>query len=287
MFSSVLLALVCVFVAAVFIGRNRAVGVCTGHSSSLHSRPMFHGGYMAIWAAVPALVLLLVWAAFSGPLMDRYVGMVHADAVADLSQPQVEAFIRDARALAFGGIVGFKNELKEAAAATYRSAAWVANAVLIVGAVLLIGFGLFHSYRQISVAKRTRHFVEKTVMAILILCSAVAILTTIGIVLSLIFESLRFFQKIPLFDFLFGLHWSPSTLVRPGEGDSAGDFGAIPLFAGTLLITAIAILIAAPIGSWRRSSCPTTRPRASAPSPSRCSRSSPASPPWSTASSPP
>jgi phosphate transport system permease protein len=95
--------------------------------------------------------------------------------------------------------------------------------------------------------------VEKFITGILVICSAVAILTTIGIVFSLIFESIRFFQKVPFFDFLFGYHWSPQSAFENASGTSlAGDnsriFGAIPLFVGTFLITFIAISIAAPLG---------------------------------------
>jgi phosphate transport system permease protein len=94
--------------------------------------------------------------------------------------------------------------------------------------------------------------VERVLRAFLIACSVVAILTTIGIVLSLIFESLRFFQQVPFYKFLFGTHWSPQSAFT-GAGTEAGDvnqdiFGAVPLFAGTLLITFIAMLVAAPIG---------------------------------------
>ncbi|MBV6659266.1 MAG: phosphate ABC transporter permease subunit PstC, partial [Devosiaceae bacterium] len=99
--------------------------------------------------------------------------------------------------------------------------------------------------------KRTRHFVERSVMALLIACSVVAIFTTIGIVLSLIFESIRFFTMIPIHDFLFGLHWSPqSAFAGAGEVTEANPevFGAIPLIAGTLFITFIAMLVAGPVG---------------------------------------
>jgi phosphate transport system permease protein len=90
--------------------------------------------------------------------------------------------------------------------------------------------------------------VEKAIMAILIVCSGISIATTIGIVLSLLFESLRFFQQVSIFEFLFGLHWSPQTAIRADQVGSSGAFGAVPLFVGTLLITAIAMLVAVPIG---------------------------------------
>ena len=85
-------------------------------------------------------------------------------------------------------------------------------------------------------------------MAVLILCSSVAILTTIGIVASLIFESIRFFQIVPITDFLFGLHWSPQMAIREDQVGSSGAFGAIPLLVGTLLISAVALTVAGPVG---------------------------------------
>jgi phosphate transport system permease protein len=113
----------------------------------------------------------------------------------------------------------------------------------------LLGFRT--GYRNIAPQRRTRHFVERAVMLLLIACSVVAIFTTVGIVLSLIFESIRFFTMIPIHDFLFGLHWSPqSAFAGAGEVVDANPevFGAIPLIVGTLFITFIAMMVAGPIG---------------------------------------
>ena len=82
----------------------------------------------------------------------------------------------------------------------------------------------------------------------LLLCACIAILTTIGIVLSVLFESLRFFQSISFFEFIFGTHWSPQTALRIDQVGASGAFGAVPLFVGTLLISFIAMLIAVPVG---------------------------------------
>lgn len=90
--------------------------------------------------------------------------------------------------------------------------------------------------------------VERFVRGVLFLCSAVAILTTIGIVASLAFEAFRFFQKIPITEFLFGLQWSPQTAIRADQVGGSGAFGAVPLITGTLLISAIAMVVAAPLG---------------------------------------
>ena len=96
--------------------------------------------------------------------------------------------------------------------------------------------------------RRARVWSERIVRGFLWIASSLAILVTLGIVLSLIFETIRFFQRVPLTDFLFGLHWSPQTALRADQVASSGSFGAVPIFAGTLLITAIAIAVAAPIG---------------------------------------
>jgi phosphate transport system permease protein len=90
--------------------------------------------------------------------------------------------------------------------------------------------------------------VEQTIMVLLILCCTIAILTTIGIVLSVLFEALRFFQTIPVTEFLLGLQWSPQMAIREGQVGGTGMFGAVPLFAGTLLIAAIAMVVAIPTG---------------------------------------
>ncbi len=89
---------------------------------------------------------------------------------------------------------------------------------------------------------------EKAVMFLLIAGSTVAVLTTAGIVFSLLFESVQFFKAVPFWDFIFGLQWSPQTALRPDQAGSSGAFGAVPLLAGTLLISAIAMVVATPIG---------------------------------------
>ena len=108
--------------------------------------------------------------------------------------------------------------------------------------------GLAYGRSKISHQFRARNNVENFVMILLVASSTIAILTTIGIVFSLLFESFRFFQKVSPMDFLFGLEWSPQIALRSDQVGSAGLFGAIPLFVGTLLISFIAMCVAAPVG---------------------------------------
>jgi len=93
-----------------------------------------------------------------------------------------------------------------------------------------------------------RPAVERAVRAWLLAAAALAILVTLGIVLSLAFESARFFRAVPAREFLFGLQWSPQTALRADQVGSSGAFGAVPVFAGTLLVTAIAMAVAVPTG---------------------------------------
>ena len=104
------------------------------------------------------------------------------------------------------------------------------------------------TYKKINHEFKARDNVEKIIKIFLFACSSLAILITIGIFLSVIFESNRFFNAIPITDFLFGTHWSPQMPIREDQVGSSGAFGAVPLFTGTFLIAFIAMCIAGPIG---------------------------------------
>jgi phosphate transport system permease protein len=108
--------------------------------------------------------------------------------------------------------------------------------------------GLALGYRMIRPELRARTRVESVVTVGLIACSLIAIFTTVGIVLSVVYESIRFFSQVPISEFLFGLEWSPQTALRADQVGASGAFGAVPLFAGTALIALVAMLVAAPIG---------------------------------------
>jgi len=97
-------------------------------------------------------------------------------------------------------------------------------------------------------ASRLSQLREYAIQGALIACSLVAIFTTIGIVASLAFEAIRFFGKIPIQSFLFGLEWSPQTAIRDDQVGASGAFGVLPLLAGTLLISCIAMTVATPLG---------------------------------------
>ena len=246
-------ALIALTLVAFSLGRSKALVVCQNKVSELHSRPIYHGWFLVICSAVPAFLIVLFWTAFSGRVIEGMVTSEFADEFANLSLPQVQAVLRDAKALAFGGIVGFKDDLKVDVSEIYVSLRSSSDLLMAIIASLVALIGLAFGYKRISASFRTRHIVENFVKALLATCSVLAIFTTIGIVLSLIFESIRFFERVPFFDFLFGYHWSPQSAFESAGGTTLADdnsriFGAIPLFTGTFLITFIAIAVAAPFG---------------------------------------
>jgi phosphate transport system permease protein len=102
--------------------------------------------------------------------------------------------------------------------------------------------------RNVRSSASGRRLGEKIILGALWLAAATSIIITLAIVFSILLESLRFFQMVPAFDFLFGLHWSPQMAVRADQAGSSGAFGAIPLFIGTILIMLIAMLVAVPVG---------------------------------------
>jgi phosphate transport system permease protein len=117
------------------------------------------------------------------------------------------------------------------------------------GSLLIMGIvALVWALRRVKPAFRARNRVESSIEYLLVGASTVAVLTTIGIFLSVLFEALRFFQQISPIDFLFGLNWSPQTAIREDQVGSSGSFGAVPLFAGTALISGLAMCIAVPVG---------------------------------------
>lgn len=124
----------------------------------------------------------------------------------------------------------------------------VENVVFPVAIMIGAGAGLYFSIGRISPDLRVRKTIEALVFTVLIIASTISILTTVGIVLSLLFETIQFFGKVPLSEFFFGLTWSPQTALRADQVGSSGAFGSIPLFVGTLLITFIAMCVAVPLG---------------------------------------
>jgi phosphate transport system permease protein len=253
MSDTVLLLVILAAMAVAFqIGRGHAVRTAGGPAGikHLHSLPAYYGWYLAIWVGLPALVVLLAWIGLQDRVITALlVQQLPAELTEGLSEGRVGLLLNDIKNLATGGITaGDVTPAVEAAAERYRHWQGIATAAqwALVLAVALAG--LIWAWRRVAPDFRARNRVEATLLGILILFSSIAILTTLGIVLSVLFESILFFQRVPWTEFLFGTQWSPQIALRADQVGASGAFGAVPLFTGTLLISAIAMLIAVPIG---------------------------------------
>jgi len=245
------IAFLCLISFSFFLGRSRAVAVSGGHTRHLHSRVGHYGTFVALWCALPCLVLVTVWS-----LVEPYVAQQAAisslpERLQQLPANELSLIINEINNVAYG-VVDSANadESVRQAAERYNSTRGISSAAMMVLALVVAIAGLYYGRRLISPELRARNQVERVITIVMILASTIAILTTVGIVLSLLFESLRFFAQVSPLDFLFGLHWSPQTALREDQVGGSGSFGAIPLFAGTLLITFIAMCVAVPIGLY-------------------------------------
>ncbi len=232
-----------------YLGRNRSRKAVQGNIRNLHSLPGYYGHFVALWCGIPAVLVLALWLVFQHTIIMNMVISGLPPDIQSLPKDQMTLLINDLENLASGNIVsGTPSEEMLAAADRHnhlKSVSFSALAVIILSiCVSGLGFGL----RFISPTLRARVWVENTITVSMIVCSTVAIFATVGIVLSVLFEAMRFFNKVPLTDFLFGLQWSPQIAIRADQVGATGSFGMIPLLTGTLMISGIAMIVAVPIG---------------------------------------
>ncbi len=238
-------------IASFYFGRGRSLALVggPGNSSALHSLPGYYGYYVAIWAAMPALALLLLWVFIEPRVVVALVISGLPQSYQELSAGELNLLVNNIQNLAAGDVVSVDvDTVLQSAAAMFNSYVDKSRQMLAVLAIGMAALGGAIAWQRINPDLRARNRVESVVRWMLIAASSIAILTTIGIVLSVIFEAVRFFQKVPVTEFLFGLNWSPQTAIRADQVGSSGSFGAVPLLTGTLLITAIAMVVAVPVG---------------------------------------
>ncbi|HYE34953.1 phosphate ABC transporter permease subunit PstC [Methylocaldum sp.] len=246
--STLLFLLVLLSAAAYYIGRRRSLQVAGGAVRNLHSLPSYYGYYAALWCGIPALTVLFLWASFESSIVIQLVVSALPDGLNSVPSDRLGLVVNDIRNVANGAVAGGIDPAIQTAANHYLKLKSTSNLLLSVVAISVAITGAAYAHQRISKEHRARNQVEKSVTVFLIVCSTLAIFTTIGIVLSVLFESIRFFQKVPVTEFLFGLDWSPQMAIREDQVGSSGAFGAVPLFTGTLLISLIAMLVAVPIG---------------------------------------
>jgi len=248
--SSQLLAAFFVLIAiSYFWGFNKArlVARQLGGIRKLNSLPNYYGVFAALWCALPAGIVFLIWQLTENFFLRAILITGLPDYFQSMPIEQQKLFV-DGICSGAAGLLDLTNPLQASAAEKLqvlqmRSQILKTLTVLALscgGAALVIG--------RIHPALRARAKVESVFRYLLLACSLVAIFTTFGILFSVLFESLKFFHSVPIHEFLFGMEWSPQTALRTDQVGSSSLFGALPLLVGTLLIAFIALLIAVPTG---------------------------------------
>lgn len=223
--------------------RSRKVGQAA--SVRMHSRSHHYGMYVGLWAVVPAFLVFVFWQWFSPTLVEQMVlSEIQPYLTPDV---QINAVLRRISNLASEFSSSADAEAWEVQAAAYlKNLQQLSNTLMVALMAALAALGIAYSYRSISPLQRARNKIEQFVQVVLALSSAVAILTTFGIVMSMVGETLNFFSFIRPVDFFFGTTWNP-RFSTTGSTDQ-GSFGLLPLLGGTMMIAGIALLVAIPLG---------------------------------------
>jgi phosphate transport system permease protein len=250
--TTIFLTLLALCVLSFFMGRNRSRVVAMrlgGGLASLHSLPQHYGYMAAMWAAIPALFLLVLWSGFESTILYKLVVAQLPQSIQDMPTSEIGLYYNQLQGFAQGGFGGTEGDPVQVAASEHYRVLASSSSQLKAAMVLIVAvLGGLLAVRRVTPLLRARNHVEKIFEWILFGSSLVAVLTTLGIVLSILFEAIRFFKVIPLQDFLFGLQWSPQMAIRADQVAASGSFGFLPLLVGTLLISTVALLIAVPVG---------------------------------------
>ena len=249
--SHLLIVLLLISVAAYAIGQKQAFAVVKGRGGPkiLHSRPGYYGVLTAMWCLIPSLLVFGCWIFFESDVIANMVLSRLPEDVQALSADRLTLVMNDIRNLVEGNIVsGQSGDYIKAAAQYYKHLQSISHAALSVIAIVLAMLGVMGVRSLVKPELRARNHVERVIRYLLIACSTIAVFTTVGIVLSVLYEAIRFFKAIPVTDFLFGLSWSPQMAIRADQIGSSGSFGVIPVLLGTVLISAIAMSVAVPVG---------------------------------------
>ena len=242
----VLLALVAI-AYQIGLRRSRNLAGKGNNSATLHSRPGYYGALVALWCGIPAFLILMVWNIVEPNILQHIVlNSIPTNVASGLDEAGVQVLMDRVKAIASGFGVSDHPAAYEAIAAEqykkFQTVGSFAKFAVVVCAALL---GLVFAKKQISQKYRARNQVEKAINVGLALCSGVAILTTVGIVMSMFSEAMHFFHFVSPIDFFFGTEWNPGFST---SGNAEGSYGLLPLLWGTLMVSGIALLVAVPLG---------------------------------------
>lgn len=215
----------------------------------LASIALYHSLFSLFLVLIPILILILLWLVLQDPLLELYLlRSVLVEYLAGASKGETDLVLAEVRSIAGGTIFGQPEGWKLAAGEQLAALQDLFSKLLVFTVAVLALILIFIARYKVRSEFRARQNVERIVTWLMIACSVVAIFTTLGIIASLMLETGRFFSLVPITEFLFGLNWEPQIPMREDQVAAEGAFGWIPVFVGTLVITAVALFLSVPVG---------------------------------------
>uniref|UniRef100_UPI003F6A1664 phosphate ABC transporter permease subunit PstC n=1 Tax=Candidatus Thiodubiliella endoseptemdiera TaxID=2738886 RepID=UPI003F6A1664 len=239
--------LIALLLLGYYTGRKRSIDLSNKSNQRLHSLPQHYGYLIAFWSSVPALLVLLFWSVLEPSIINSAIVAQLPVQLQQLSTDELGLFINEIINLSHSSVV-INDDVKRHAVLYYKELTEFSDWIKPVAVFVLAFIGMFVALTFVKPEMKARNLVERLIRWAMIGCASIAVLTTVGIIFSVIFESIIFFKTVNVFDFLFGIHWSPQEAIREYQVGGSGSFGALPLFIGTLLISFIALMIAVPLG---------------------------------------
>ena len=249
--STLVLLLLLISVFAFYTSQNRSISVAgkLGGIRSLPSLPSYYGAYSVLFTLIPVSIFLTLWISLDQIVIERLVVDKIPQEFVPSKSSDYELMVNRITSISEGIIYADSVLAWQLDAASHmQKFGAISRWSITVISILMAALCLYWATQKVSVNFNARPVVENIMERILLVSACVAIFTTIGIIFSVLFESIQFFRKVPFFDFVFGLEWSPQTAIREDQVGSSGSFGAVPLFVGTILISLVAMIIAVPIG---------------------------------------
>ena len=242
------MALVSYWVA---IYRSITIAGGGGKVKTLVCLPSQYALLTSLWCAIPALLFLLLWVSLEGFILDRLL-------ITSLPESLLSDIGQNGLLLNSIKITASEIRLDQALSSDNPDLITAANAFIelenkalslkTILSLLVAVTSVVFILSRISVTFHARNKLEKIIRSVLFICSGIALLTTICILFSVMFESIQFFQEVPITEFLLGTHWSPQIAMRVDQVGGSGAFGVVPLFLGTILISIIALGLSVPVG---------------------------------------
>ncbi|MBT4203458.1 MAG: phosphate ABC transporter permease subunit PstC [Rhodobiaceae bacterium] len=245
-----MIVLMLLSISSYFYGRNFIKTKTFVSTEKQHSKDTYHGAFISLYLILPSIIFLSLWVIISPNIINELLTIKVISIYGDgLGIDELKILKSQIIALS-KGVLSADNLSSEISLISdyYSYIQIISKKIYIAFSCVGSATAFLYARKKIAIRFNARANVEIIIKLIMMLASLIAILTTVGIIVSLVVETIRFFGIINVADFLFGLKWSPQIAMRADQVANEGLFGAIPLFAGTLMITTIAMIVAVPIG---------------------------------------